>query len=126
MTADELKNRFQVLSLNAPIVFDKAEMFRASVYSDALIRLGIESFWTDKKERLTTNESEGTMGTVEMQRKAYLMPRENFCDAINKIFGLNTSVSFNSDLPTMVNSPSIFTEEGVLFISRYGDTVIEI
>lgn len=112
MTAEELKNRFQVLSLNAPIVFDKAEMLRESVYSDALTKLGIESFWKDKKERLTSNESEGTMGAVEMERKAYLMPRENFCGAVNKIFGLNVSVSFNSDLPTMVNNPFMFMEEG--------------
>lgn len=108
MSGEDLERRFKVLNLNAPVVFDKSEMVKESSYSDCLMKLGIESFWKDKAERLTQQESAGYNGLIEMERNSYLLPRKNFCRQVNELFGLNLSVEFNSDLPTQVNYPEAY------------------
>ena len=52
---------------------------------------------------MISQEVNGNNGETEGQRNVSLDMRKRACDAINKLWGLNMSVEFNSELPTMMN-----------------------
>ena len=97
-------DRLKTLDLKPPNVFPAIEQQMRNVKMQALIDLGIESYGTDKKERLVAEEAQGNTGETEAMRKAGLDARLRACVGINKLFPeLNISVKYNTDLKTMIN-----------------------
>lgn len=60
--------------------------------------LGISNVSITKKERLISDEVERHMGGVVASRYSRLNAREQACDKINKMFGLNLSVEFQENI----------------------------
>lgn len=97
----------KVLNTQAPALFDKLQILKHQIFNEALTFLGIENSNSDKKERLVEAEVGSNYGNVEMQRFVFLNARRQACEQINRMFGLNIEVKYNSELPTMLNSSNM-------------------
>lgn len=96
-------NNFQVLKTDAPYVSDKLIILLHQVWNEALTFLGIENSNADKRERLVSDEVSANYGHIEAQRNVMLNAREQACEQINRMFGTDISVSFRSNMKTLVN-----------------------
>lgn len=105
--ADSLK------PINLQVEF-KADKLRNEIekeFNDFLNWCGIESFTSDKKERLVAGEASGNNGYVEIQRNISLNAREYACNKINAMFDLEVSAVFNSEIATLVNMGKDYVTE---------------
>lgn len=102
----------QAISLNAPYVVDKLEDEISVLWGRVLTDLGYESNPAEKRERLIADEVAGNNGQAEANRNIGLGTRRRAADAFNNLFGTNVSVRFRSDLPTPLNRPDDFVNDG--------------
>ena len=88
----------QPLKTDAPFVADKLREEKRSVWNEALEFLGINTNPSDKKkERLITNEVDANNEQIDIQASTMLLTRQEACQNINDMFGLNVSVSQRVD-----------------------------
>lgn len=107
---------FKALNTSAPYIADKLWILYQAIWNDALTALGIENSNTDKRERRTTEEVNGSAGAIEGARNYLLTPRQQACDAINRMFGANISVRYRSNLDTLINrafDPNVAVNEEI-------------
>lgn len=93
----------KALKTDAPILFPELDAAMRWEMSDACTFLGINSFYSDKKERSVSGEVDGNTGELEMNRNNALGVRQRSAEQINQLFGLNISVEFNSEIPLLNN-----------------------
>ena len=93
----DLKN-LDVLDLKAPWLVGNISDYIATMWSNVLTDLGFTNNQTFKKERAVTDEVHGNDGEIEGMRNVALDQRKRACHAINKLFGLNVSVEFNTTI----------------------------
>lgn len=103
-------SRMQVLKTDAPYVSDKLIILLHQVWNEALTFLGIENSNADKRERLVSDEVSANYGHIEAQRNVMLNARKQACDKINRMFGTDISVSFRSNMKTLVNGNMVEKE----------------
>ena len=101
-----LPDSIKVLNTNAPYVADKLQILKRQVWNEALTFLGIENSNTEKKERLVSDEVNTNLGAVHAQRMARLNSRKDACKQINKMFGLNIDVRYNSTFENYLDTES--------------------
>lgn len=89
-------NGIKAISTGAPYVSDKLYALKQQYWNEALTYLGVANVTTTKKERLISAEVNSTMGGVYASRLSGLKARQQACEEINKMFGLNISVEFNA------------------------------
>lgn len=124
----DFKEAFQSISTQAPYVADKLWFMYQAIWNDALTALGIENANTDKRERRTEDEVNGSGGAIEMYRNSGLSIRKQACKEINKMFGQNIDVIFRSNLDTLVNrafNPSAAQELDGQEIDGYVESELE-
>lgn len=88
---------FTVLSTEAPYVADRIYQLKTQIWNEALTYLGISNINVQKKERLITDEVSRNMGGVIASRYSRLNARQNACEKINKMFGLNLWCEYRDD-----------------------------
>lgn len=93
----------EVLKTDAPFVADKLEILKHSIFNEALTYLGIENSNQDKRERLVSAEVTGNSGALEASRWSFLNSRRDAAEKINRMFGTEIEVGYNSFLNTLVN-----------------------
>lgn len=103
----DIKNKINVLDIRAPFVAKELNTLKRQIWNEALTFLGIETNSSDKKERLITQETESNLGGVKAQREIMLNARRDACKRINKMFGLNVSVDFRTNLSTDIMANDI-------------------
>ena len=91
-------NPIQVLQTNAPYLADKLEILKTQLWNEALTYLGISNTNTMKRERLVSEEITRNEGGTLANRYSRLIARQEACDKINKMFGLDISVDFREDV----------------------------
>lgn len=101
-----------VLTTDAPYVADKLFVLKTQVWNEALTYLGISNINIQKKERLITDEVQRNQGGTLASRLSRLNARKKACDEINRMFGLNISVSYNEEITNYPTEPKM-GEEGV-------------
>ena len=89
---------FQVLKTDAPYVADKLYELKTNIWNEALTYLGITNVSLQKKERMITDEVQRMMGGTYASRYSRLLARQEACKQINRMFGLNISVSFRDEI----------------------------
>lgn len=89
----------QTLDLNIPFVADKIISVRNFQYNDAMTDIGVPDYSNDKRERLTSLETYGSMGSVELVQKSGLDQRKLFCEQFNAIYNKELDVELNTDIP---------------------------
>lgn len=83
----------ETLVTGAPFVAEKLREEKRAVWNEALEFLGINTNPADKKkERLIVDEVESNNEQIDIQAATMLLCRQNACEAINKMFGLNVSI----------------------------------
>lgn len=85
-------NTFEVLKTDAPIVFDKLQIQKHSIWNECMTFLGINNANMDKRERLVDDEVQANNEQVELSVHVMLKAREQACKLINEKFGTNISV----------------------------------
>lgn len=88
---------FTVLKTDAPYVADKIYQLKTQIWNEALTYLGISNINVQKKERLITDEVSRNMGGVIASRYSRLNARQQACEQINKLFGLNVWCEYRDD-----------------------------
>lgn len=86
------------INTGAPYVADKIYALKTQIWNEALTYLGISNINIQKKERLITDEVTRNQGGTIASRYSRLKARRQACEEINKMFGLNISVSYSEDL----------------------------
>lgn len=104
----------KALNMGAPYIVDKCEQELRDLWSQVLTSLGYESNPVEKGERLVTGETAGNNGQIEANRNVGLSLRRRCAKTINELWGLNVTVDFNSELPTMMNGyvPDKYMQKG--------------
>lgn len=85
--------QIQILKLDAPFIADKLEIQKRRIWNEAMTFLGVKNSGSEKRERLVEAEAEAD-GDVEAMRYVMLSARQQACERINKMFGLNVWVDF--------------------------------
>lgn len=92
-----------VLKTDAPVVFDKLQIQKHSIWNECMSYLGINNANMDKRERLVTNEVEANNEQIELALNVALKARKEACKLINDMFNLNISVDVRDDLKANIN-----------------------
>lgn len=71
---------------------------KSRIMSDILTLIGINNSDRDKKERLISGEVEANNEFIVSSRNVAIKSRQEACRLINKQYGLNIEVEFNTDL----------------------------
>lgn len=82
----------------SPYVADKLYDLKTQYWNEALTYLGISNVNTVKKERMITDEVQRNLGGTIASRYSRLFMRQQACEQINKMFGLNISVDYREDI----------------------------
>lgn len=94
------------INTGAPYVADKIYALKTQIWNEALTYLGISNINIQKKERLITDEVTRNQGGTIASRYSRLKARRQACEEINKMFGLNISVSYSEDFNIIDESGS--------------------
>ena len=82
----DIANTLSVLKTEAPYIIDKLTQHKKDLFTEALNFLGIDNFFSDKKERLITAEAEGTEALTNFYLNCFFKTRKEACDMINEKF----------------------------------------
>lgn len=94
LNPDSLK----VLKTDAPYLADKLYALKTNIWNEALTYLGIPNVSEQKRERLVTDEVQRGMGGTLASRFSRLHARQQACEQVNKMFGLNIWCEFRQDV----------------------------
>lgn len=100
------------INTQAPYVADRLMQTKFQIWNEALTFLGISNVNMHKKERLLNDEVTRNMGSTVSSRYNRLQPRQQACEMINKMFGLNMSVEYKADIDIVEQSLGEADEEG--------------
>lgn len=89
-------DKVEALNMEAPIVFDKLQIQKHSVWNEVMTFLGINNANMDKRERLVDDEVQANNEQIMLSAYVMLKSRELACKQINECFGLNVSVRLRS------------------------------
>lgn len=91
------ENGFKVLKTDAPYVADKIYILKTQIWNDALSFLGVSNINIGKRERLIQDEVRRNMGGTIAARYSKLNARQQACEEINKLFGLDMWCEYRED-----------------------------
>jgi connector GP10 len=81
-----------------PDLIDKVHILRTRIWNECMGLLGIENANQDKKERLVSAEVDANQDQTSMTRYVNLNARRTACDQINKVFGMDVSVEYYTEV----------------------------
>ena len=82
----DVSNKLSAIKTDAPYIVDKLTQHKKDLMTEALNYLGIDNFFSDKKERLITAEAEGTEALTNFYLNCFYKTRQEACDMINEKF----------------------------------------
>lgn len=89
-------DNIKVLKTEAPYVVDKLQAYKKELISEYFNFLGIDNFYTTKKERNVSGEIDSNSNAIYAEGLSRLKMRQMACDRFNELFpGYNISVSLD-------------------------------
>lgn len=101
-------NGIKVINTESPYVASKLQDLKHEIFNECLTYFGISNINSVKKERMISDEVTRNLGGTEVERNVRLNARQDAIDKINKMFGLNIEVEYNSQLDLVVDSTHAF------------------
>lgn len=100
------------ISTEAPYLGDKLYLLKSQIWNEALAYLGIANINYQKRERLVSDEVQRSMGGTIALRYSRLNARQEACEKINKMFGLDIWCEFRDELDnTLLNDGASVSRE---------------
>lgn len=90
-------NSLKAIATGAPYVADRLYDLKVKIWNEALTYLGIANLTVNKKANLTQDEVQRYLGGSIASRYSRLIARQTAAEEINRMFGLDISVSFRED-----------------------------
>lgn len=88
-------NSLRVLKTDAPIIAPQLHNLKQSIWNEALTQIGIVNIDNNNRERLVQSEVINGNGDTYASRNSRLKARQEACEQINSMFGLNISVKYD-------------------------------
>lgn len=82
----DASSKLSVLKTDAPYIIDKLTEHKKHIMSEFMNFVGIDNFFSDKKERLITAEAEGHTDLTNFYLNTFFKTRQEACDLINEKF----------------------------------------
>ena len=103
-------NSLKVLTTGAPYVSDRLYEIKTQTWNEILTYLGVSNVNVIKKERLISDEVKRNQGGIIASRYSRLVARQEACEEINKMFGLNLSCEYREDFQELDNNGELISE----------------
>jgi hypothetical protein len=87
-----------------PDLFDKLSIMRTRWWNECMGLLGIDNANQDKKERLVEAEVGANDAQTDSLRFVALQARQQGIEHVNKTFGLNITVDYNTEVEAMAEA----------------------
>ena len=93
-----LVDNVKVLDLQVPLITEELARSYQNVFNQALLYLGIPHLAFEKGERMIEDEARANTAPTNIMLLDCLDARREFCEKVNRKFGLNVQVFFNEDI----------------------------
>lgn len=100
-----IQDKISVLDMGIDLIgLEKLSIVRSRIWSECMQYMGINAAATEKKERVVADEVSQNDDQVQSARNVALNSRKLAAYQINKRYGLNIHVEYNSDIDGQLNS----------------------
>ena len=93
-----LVDNVKVLDLQVPLICEELAQGYQNCLNQALLWLGVPHLAFEKGERMIEQEAKANTAPTDIMLLDCLNARREFCEKINRKFGLDVQVYFNQDL----------------------------
>ena len=93
-----LLEALQNIDITAPFIADKVFQLKRKIWGEAMNFIGLTANTEEKAERLITGEVDNYNQNTYAQRFTRLAARQDACEKINSMFGLDIWVEFRKDI----------------------------
>ena len=93
------KDAFASIDFDIPFVAKDLMDAKNRILNEFLTFMGIVNTNSDKRERMIVTEASAPFGQIELARKSYLNERVKAIEEVNRLFGTEITVDFDSEIP---------------------------